>query len=1128
LLAALITVSIFISSFAADATFPLLWQVELKSFLESAPTVADINGDGRDEIIIAGMEEIIALGKNGKELWRWRTKRRFMTYPAVLERKKKLSLIYAADNSGLFTCLDGAGKVVWQAQLDGPSSWSAPVVVDLNADGAPEVIQADETGTVWAFDALTGAVVWRASVLGKPASPAVGDLDGDGQAEIVVTTNEGMIAALQSDGTVLWEKKIGAFCETWATSSPVIFAAPDGKVYIAAATSTGQFFCLGQDGKTVWQHPTRGPVASTISVGDFDGDGRADLFLITQLGVVNRFDETGAVLWEIDMQGRSLAPGAIIDVNNDGKLDYVLCTQRGHLLALDNSGAIIYDHQFDNRTINVTPTFGDVARSSRNLEMVITGGESGRTFCFATSASAQTPAPWSSYRADVKNTGAWFGLAQSRAVRMIPQNLVWDQLYIGENIRFAIYNPDPGEQPLKASAVCIQPDGRRQVAISTVVGGRGELLMPVEFTVPGLYQFTWTLTDSSGRDLVTGERAVSYQPFANDQSLVERAIGSLLSTVKHADETLPLTANAFRRLAKQLELTAKEIRPPQDAVPGSDVGSVRETLARTAALTRKAKRALAMCEVIDKAILLGPGTSLIAFEGKKWENRNVDRQLPASVENPLKLSHTVVPGEHQPIPLLLFNITDKILNVRLQIESLPDGIRLTPLRSVATPTSLGEMSWDALPELDQSGIITIPSLTSREIWLDVEIAAVQAGEHKIDLRLYALNGAGVLDAPTNPHPVPAPVTDVAISLNVLPFEMAPSGDFRLCTWSPSTGPEIPDLLAHGNNVFLARHGAVKYDPSGNISTIDFSSLDAVIESVKGYDVMLLLNGFPSLRHKLGESGYQEDLEEYLQILVQHLADRGIDTNHFALYPIDEPGGHGWKYVNQLVQFGKMVHEINPKIKMYMDGGGDVPMIEAMATCMDIWVPPIEWIGQDLPEMRVMRTSNKLLWSYNCSYGFSRPIGPNLKNTNIVAEYRLAALFAMRHGASGIGYWCYNAGREDAWQRIKLEYNLVYPGRTGSVTSRRWEAVREGIEDYRILAALKDYLDNSKKKSGNKDVLKKIEHLFQVSLPQLVDPGFRVMKLGLSRDVIDANSNDAMVDAFRREMMECVRLLVKKR
>ncbi len=52
---------------------------------------------------------------------------------------------------------------------------------------------------------------------------------------------------------------------------------------------------------------TRGSVASGTSVGDFDADGRADIFVETQLRALYRFDEDGRVLWAIDTQGRSLA-----------------------------------------------------------------------------------------------------------------------------------------------------------------------------------------------------------------------------------------------------------------------------------------------------------------------------------------------------------------------------------------------------------------------------------------------------------------------------------------------------------------------------------------------------------------------------------------------------------------------------------------------------------------------------------------------------------------------------------------------------------------------------------------------------------------------------------------------------
>ena len=175
-----------------------------------------------------------------------------------------------------------------------------------------------------------------------------------------------------------------------------------------------------------------------------------------------------------------------------------------------------------------------------------------------------------------------------------------------------------------------------------------------------------------------------------------------------------------------------------------------------------------------------------------------------------------------------------------------------------------------------------------------------------------------------------------------------------------------------------------------------------------------------------------------------------------LYPFDEPGGVGWTLVNQLVEFGKQVRAINPDLMMYVDGGGELPMFQAMAPYIDIWCPSIYMLAEKTPVMDVVRKSGKMHWSYNCGYGYSRPVGPNLKNMNLVGDYRNAALFALRHNATGIGYWCYNMGG-DPWGRIDMEYMLVYPGRTGPVTSRRWEAVREGIEDYRIVSALRKRL-----------------------------------------------------------------------
>lgn len=1114
------------ASRAAELEFPLLWQTDLQMFLESSGLIADLKGDGPEEAVIAGREDLFALDGQGKVLWRWRTKGRFMTYPAVLVRPPQASLIYAADNSGLLTCLEGTGKEVWHAQLNGPSSWSASAVCDLKGDGNADVIQTDETGTVWAFAALTGKVLWQTKLKGIPVSPAVGDLDGDGKPEIVVATGQGIITALNGNGRVLWERAIGGPSQSWATAAPVIFASSDGRSRVAAASSDGQLFCLDGKSEVLWRRPTRGAAASSISVGDLDLDGRADICLITQTGMIYRFDEDGRPIWEIDMQGRSLAPGAIIDLDGDGKLEYVLCTQDGFLQVLNDQGEFLHRFHFDNRTINVTPTFGRLSPDSPRLDMLVTGGESGIAFCLHTPAATNAVAQWRSYRGDARNSGSWFGLRQNATVRISPVNLAADEVLTGQSLQFAIQNLQTGMPPLTAMAVCVRPDGARQVTTTTVLGRNGNLLMPLEVTAPGIYQFNWTLADSGGRTLVSGGRSLFLQPFANDRALVARALAALRAAADAADQQLPLSATALRREATMLEVEAKEIVPLQDALPGNGVTGAQVALERSSALVSRAKRALAIAEVIRQATALGSGTSLIAFEGTTWENRDVDRQLPArGAANSLRIARTAVPGEHEPVALNLLNVTDHEILVRVQFDALANGLVVSPHRSVAVPTSLGEASWDVLPELDETGTLAVPSLASRELWLDVDLGQAKPGDHQVVLRLQALNGAGVLDAPSSPHTVPPPETEVVLAFRVLAFAIAPPGDFRLCTWAAPDEAHLPDLLAHGNNVFPVGLPEAKYDAQGRLAASDYTRLDAVLDRLRGKDVVLLLTGLPGLHGDPGSAACRDDLKTFLDELVGHMAAAGFDTNHFALYPFDEPGGVGWNLINRLAEFGKVVRATNPNVMIYVDGGGELPMFQAIAPYIDIWCPGIYMLPEKTPLMDLVRKTGKILWSYNCAYGYSRPVGPNLKNMNLIGDYRAAALFAFRHGSTGIGFWCYNQG-PDPWGRIDMEYALVYPGRTRPVTSRRWEAVREGIEDYRILASLRKRLTAEDSVKLPEDARRRIKHLIEVGLPGLVDQSFEEMRRGLGRNVIDASNNDATIGAFRREIIECVEAVAR--
>ncbi len=117
------------------------------AYYGAAIAVADFDGDGQQEFALAQTDEMVLLESDLSVQW---------TAPI-------------SDFSGL------AGSTSW----------------DINLDGVPEVIYADEVD-ILAFDGTNGEVVLRFSdheSWTAAETPAVADVDGDGQGELLYTSN---------------------------------------------------------------------------------------------------------------------------------------------------------------------------------------------------------------------------------------------------------------------------------------------------------------------------------------------------------------------------------------------------------------------------------------------------------------------------------------------------------------------------------------------------------------------------------------------------------------------------------------------------------------------------------------------------------------------------------------------------------------------------------------------------------------------------------------------------------------------------------------------------------------------------------------------------------------------------
>jgi len=1083
-----------------------IWEINVDMVMEGAAMVADLDGDGDDEILTAAYEHIIVVDGTGEELWRFDTRGRYSTCPAILERENQIPLIYAGDNKGLFTCLDGKGKVIWQVETS-PIFGAAPALADLDSDGKIDVIQGDKKGVVTVYDALTGELKWQQQIEGECSSPAIGDLDKDGLLETVIATTAGKVFALSSTGKTLWQFDVGSPSLDWSTCSPALFQNSAGIVCIATGSQAGQFFCLNSQGEVLWAQTTNGAIASTISVGDPDGDGRADIFVVTQLGTLYRFDESGRVIWDIDLQGRCLASGALYDVDGDGAFEYVLSTQQGNLLVFNMIGEVVYNHQFDSRTINVTPAFGDIVKQRVGLEMAITGGEGGMIYCLGLPTSTVTTSPWYTYRGDNRLTAAWIGLSSSGVIQMRPENLNWDQIFTGSEILFRVENPGTKQHMLKAEAICVRPDGSRQSAVSNIIGQHGLLKLPVTISAPGVYHFKWSVKDTEGKPLVIGSRELTLQPYMNDQALSKRATLSLKKKIEMLKEDQ--SENGLKAaLKKELQGIAEEtllLGSLQVAAPGASPAFNENLNTRIIKLNTRSKRALALAEITESLIKDEAMSQIVAFNGLMWENRDVDQQLPANIDIPLKVRRQCVPGEHEPVSIKLLNVTLEPVEVFCQVQEKAGSPKVTAYEVKPVPTNQNTIAWDPIMPLENQKLM-IPSLETREVWLDIDLANVSPGRK--DMVVLFETG----DTKTT----------VQIELEVLPFEMAGFESMRLCCWSSYNEDAVVDLLNHGNTVFTSPLPQVKITAKVPLKLeVDFSTLDDFIKPMKGHDVYLLMSGIPDLGVPMEEAAYVPRLAEYLRQVMEHLTAKGIPENRIALYPHDEPGGHGWDTVNHYIAFAHQGVKARPGLQFYINGGGDLAMFEALNEIATIWCPGYFMLPEDKPVKNFLANSGKIFWTYDCGYSYARPIGANVKTINVVAQYRLPALFAHHFGATGIGYWCYNVG-PSMWDTIDMEYPLVYKNEDGTHTScRRWEAVRESVEDTRILIALRKKLADP---NINEAAKERIRHLVEVTLPAIAEQSLKEVNMGVARYVIDASNNDDTVKILRQELMDCVALL----
>ncbi|HUT74695.1 MAG TPA: VCBS repeat-containing protein, partial [Armatimonadota bacterium] len=871
------------------------------------------------------------------------------------------------------------------------------------------------------------------------SGPNLADLDGDGKAEVLITRSNvnryPCLIAIDRNGRFMWRTQD---LSHGYVSNATVDLDGDGKLEIFHADKAGNVYCENHDGTRRWMATFEGHgIFWAPAVADLDGDGQLEVVTGQRMSGASAaglqvISSDGSVRPAPGVTGGANASPAVGDLDGDGKLELVASMQSpDRLVCLTWGGG------------------GRVGWPSLRGNSAMTGADP--------SVAPGSPAP-----AAKMNPSGQAAINAGRA-------------YWGDNA-WPVTWRQPAPEGAFIELTAVATSGKREVVIQDLKQGATSAQVKCFLAAEGAFDISARLLVNSVTEPVFAATATVRleAPEFCDDAGVEKAVNGAVAAGRAAGaESISLGADLL--VLRAQERSVKEMK---------QAGAANTEIATAAGALRQRAR-----ELLELATVLGglwSGGDTGAFV--VWQDRNpwdafdpraipedlqtwpvvkhqyaagVDETLPS--ERPVKV--TAYGNEFENVALNLLNTTAKTLRVRctFQRPARAGGSRPKPSPELAKHATLqqllpvagaafSDIVYDVLPDLDRSGVIELVPGEVAQLWLTVKTHGLEPGPHRLTLYL------GTMAQKDN-----FTFREVPIEIQVWPVSL-PTDKYQLMNWASldaASDQALQNMIDHGMSVIYGSSlPGVPVDERGNLAgEVDWTRFDRQMARVPKY-WQFLWGSYPTPIFPKGINApaeselYFNGVKTAIGEMVKHLQSIGIGYDRWAFYPVDEPWIVGFTNIPPLRQFCTLTKRADPNVRNYADPANLVRIeyIEEFKDLIDVWQPQVDVLKRDPELVKWFRENAKAFWFYEAA-GEAKDLLP-------LGHYRIRPWLAWRFGATGSGFWVYKD--LDMWWALDSEgYGAVYQTDKDVVTSRRWEAVRDGVEDWRALYVLREEIEKAR-------------------------------------------------------------------